>query len=180
MKWKRLYIEDNKEEGGGVQTIPVQATTRELKLIQGYLRSGKPLNDPSNKESMEAVVKVLNDLVGNSELEKLDLYVSNWFHENLGIEIDLDPYGGSSVVELGNNGLVPLANCSIQSLSEEGEYRDLVQGGFWNSATGELEEGFMDVDDMNLVLAELDIGNGIDSIQLKKDGKVAKVLLTFT
>ncbi len=56
----------------------------------------------------------------------------------------------------------------------------MVQGGFWNDRTGELEEGFIDVDDLNLVLEDMPLEQqGIDTIQLKKEGKVAKLLLTF-
>ena len=128
---------------------------------------------------MDVVVGILNGLVENSELEQLDLYISNWFHENLGIEVDVDPYGKNSVVELGNNGLVPLKECSFQGLSEDGAYADLIQGGFWNSATGELEEGFIDVDDLNLVLDEMEIGNRIESIHLEKDGKTARIMIDF-
>ena len=56
----------------------------------------------------------------------------------------------------------------------------MVQGGFWNDRTGELEEGVIDVDDLNLVLEDMPLEQqGIDTIQLKKEGKVAKLLLTF-
>ena len=72
------------------------------------------------------VVGILNGLVEDSELEQLDLYISNWFHENLGIEVDVDPYGKNSVVELGNNGLVPLKECPLHMLSQDGEYADLI------------------------------------------------------
>lgn len=125
------------------------------------------------------VVGILNGLVENSELEQLDLYISNWFHENLGIEVDVDPYGKNSVVELGSNGLVPLKDCSIQMLSQNGEYADLIQGGFWDDATGSLEEGFIDVDGLNLVLDGMEIGNGIESIHLEKDGKTARIMIDF-
>ena len=112
-------------------------------------------------------------------MEKLDIYVSNVLHENLGIEMDIDPYGENSVIELAENGLVSLTNCRFPKLCQDGEYRDLVQGGFWNPDTGILEEGFIDVEDLNLVLEELTLDKDIDTIQLKKDGKVAKLLLTF-
>lgn len=125
------------------------------------------------------VVGILNGLVENSELEQLDLYVSNWFHENLGIEVDVDPYGKNSVVELAKNGMVSLTNCKLPELCQDGEYQDLVQGGFWDMDTGILEEGFIEVDDLNPVLSEMNVGNGIKSIQLKKEGNVAKLLLEF-
>ena len=37
----------------------------------------------------------------------------------------------------------------------------------------------MPVDDMNEVLSHVEIGNGIKSIRLKQEGKVAKLLLDF-
>ncbi len=55
----------------------------------------------------------------------------------------------------------------------------MVQGGFWNPDTGVLEEGFIEVEDLNLILQEMTFDKGIDTIQLKEDGKVAKLLLTF-
>lgn len=54
-----------------------------------------------------------------------------------------------------------------------------MQGGFWDDYTGELEEGFISVDDMNEVLSKMHVGNSIKSIQLKKEGNVAKLLLEF-
>lgn len=175
MKWKRLY----KESDGEVQTLPVEVSMRELKLIQNYLTKGKPLNDPSNKECQELVIRILKGLVENADIEKLDIYVSNVLHENFGVEVDLDPYGEKSAIELAQNGLIPLSNCKYPQLMQDGEYRDLVQGGFWNDSTGELEEGFIDVDDLNLVLEDMPLEQGIDTIQLKKEGKVAKLLLNF-
>ena len=109
----------------------------------------------------------------------MDIYISNIFHENFGIEVDLDPYGENSAIELAQNGLVSLTNCKYPQLCKDGEYRDLVQGGFWNPDSGILEEGFIDVDDLNLVLEDMPFDKGIDTIQLKKDGKIAKILLTF-
>ena len=153
---------------------------RELKLIQNYLTKQKPLNDPSNKECLETVIRILNDLVKNSQVEKLDTYVANFFFENFGIEVDIDPYGENSAIELGENGLVPLSNCKHPGLNMDGMYADLVQGAFWNENTGELEEGYISVDDLNEVLkSERNIGNGISQVQLKQDGKVARLLLTF-
>ena len=174
MKWKRLYVED-----GSRKTIPVEVTMRELKLMQNYLNKGKPLNDPSNRECQEAVVRIINDMVKSADIEKLDIYVSNVLNESFGIEVDLDPYGENSAIELSENGLVSLTNCNHPQLCQDGEYKDLIQGGFWDSDTGTLEEGFIDIDDLNLVLQEMSFDQGIDTIQLKKDGKVAKLLLTF-
>ena len=177
MKWRKIHSESNGE--GQSKSVPVEVTTREVKVIQNYLNKGKRLNDPSNKECMDVVLRILQGIVDNSNLEELDTYISNFFFENLGVEVEIDPYGENSAIELGENGLVPLSNCQCKDLSETGAYADLVQGGFWDKATGELAEGFMDVDDLNLVLADMEIGNGVESIQLKKDGKVARLMLDF-
>ena len=152
---------------------------RELKVIQNYLNKGKSLNDPSNKEAMDLVIRILNELVDNSQIENLDTYVSNFFFDNLGIQVELDPYGENSAIELAKNGLVSLTNCKLPELCQDGDCQDLVQGGFWNSDTGVLEEGFIEVEDLNPVLAKMQVGNGIKSIQLKKEGNVAKLLLEF-
>ena len=168
MYWKRLY----KEADGEVKTLPVEVSMRELKLIQNYLTKGKPLNDPSNKECQELVIRILKGLVENADIEKLDIYVSNVLHENFGVEVDLDPYGENSAIELAQNGLVPLSDCKYPQLCQDGEYKDLVQGGFWNPDTGTVE-------DLNWVLQEMTFDKGIDTIQLKEDGKTAKLLLTF-
>ena len=77
MIWKRLY----KESEGEAKTLPVEVSMRELKLIQNYLTKGKPLNDPSNKECQELVIRILKGLVENADIEKLDIYVSNVLHE---------------------------------------------------------------------------------------------------
>ena len=175
MKWKRLY----KESEGEAKTLPVEVSMRELKLIQNYLTKGKPLNDPSNKECQELVIRILKGLVENADIEKLDIYVSNVLHENFGLEVDLDPYGEKSAIELAQNGLIPLSDYKYPQLCQDGEYKDLIQGGFWNPDTGILEEGFIEVEDMNLILQEMTFEKDIDTIQLKKDGKVAKLLLTF-
>ena len=175
MYWKRLY----KESDGEVRTLPVEVSIRELKLIQNYLTKGKPLNDPSNRECQELVIRILKGLVEDSDIEKLDIYVSNVLYENFGIDVDLDPYGENSAIELAQNGLVSLTNCKYPKLCQDGEYKDWVQGGFWNPDTGILEEGFIEVEDLNLILQEITFDKGIDTIQLKEDGKVAKLLLTF-
>ena len=177
MKWHRLYGESANE--GKTSTIPVEVSTKELKLIQNYLRKGKPLNDPSNKECLEVVMRILNGLVQHSNIEELDTYVANFLFENLGIEMEIDPYGDNSTIELANNGLIPLSDCHYEKFSEGGAYSDLIQGGFWDENTGDLAEGFISIDDLNLVLHEIEVGNGIKSIQLKQDGKVAKLLLDF-
>lgn len=152
---------------------------RELKLIQNYLTKGKPLNDPSNKECQELVIRILKGLIENSDIEKLDIYVSNVLHETFGMEVELDPYGENSAIELAKNGLIPLSDCKYPKLSQDGEYKYLVQGGFWNPDTGDLEEGFIDVEDMNLLLQDMEFDKNIETIQLKKDGNTAKLLLTF-
>lgn len=177
MKWRKLYKES--EGGGESKSIPVEVSTREVKLIQNYLNKGKPLNDPSNKECQEAVIRILNDIVENSQIENLDTFVSNFFFDNLGIEVEIDPYGENSAIELAENGMIHLSNCEWMDLREGGQFSDMVQGGFWDDYTGELEEGFISVDDMNEVLSKMHVGNGIKSIQLKQDGKVAKLLLEF-
>lgn len=177
MKWFRLYKESEDEN----QTIPIEVSMRELKLIQNYLTKQKPLNDPSNKECLDTVIRILNDLVNNSKVESLDTYVANYFFENFGIEVDVDPYGENSAIELGENGLIPLSNCKHPELTQDGVFADLVQGGFWNEVTGNLEEGYISVEDLNEVIKSDgdDIGNGIREVQLKQDGKVARLLLTF-
>jgi len=58
MKWFRIYKESS-QEGGEKKTIPVEVSTREIKLIQNYLNKGKSLNDPSNKDCLEVVIKLL-------------------------------------------------------------------------------------------------------------------------
>ena len=176
MKWKRLYQESESE----VKTLPVEVSLRELKLIQNYRTKGKPLNDPSNKECMDLVIRILKGLVENADVEKLDIYVSNVLHEKFGVEVDLDPYGENSAIELGENGLIPLSNCSDKDLTQGGKYGKLVQGGFWKS-NGQLAEGYLDIDDFNEILKELYIGQGIKTVQLKRDEKnnVARLLLTF-
>jgi hypothetical protein len=177
MKWLHLY---NEAEGtGDTESIPIEVSTREVKLIQNYLNKGKPLNDPSNKECQETVLRILKDIVDNSKIENLDMFVSNFFYYNLGIEVEIDPYGENSAIELAENGMIHLSKCEWTELSDNGKYSDLIEGGFWNDDSGELEEGFISVDDMNKVLSEMYIGNGIESIQLKKEGNVAKLLLDF-
>ena len=83
------------------------------------------------------------------------------------------------MIRLAENGMIHLSNCEWMDLREGGQFSDRVQGGFWDDYTGELEEGFISVDDMNEVLSKMHVGNGIKSIQLKQDGKVAKLLLDF-
>ena len=177
MKWRKIHSESNGE--GQTSTIPIEVTTREVKLLQNYLNKGKPLNDPSNKECMGVVLRILRDIVDNSDMENLELYVSNVIFEKFGIEVDIDPYGEATAIELAENGLIHLSNCNDDSLAIDGEFSDLVQGPFWSETTGKLEEGFMEVDDMNEVLAGMEFENGVKSIQLKKDGKVARLMLDF-
>jgi hypothetical protein len=64
MKWLRLYKEADGE--GESKAIPVEVSTREVKLIQNYLNKGKSLNDPSNKECQEVVLRILHDIIDNS------------------------------------------------------------------------------------------------------------------
>ena len=177
MKWIRLYCES--EGKGESKAIPVEVSTREVKLIQNYLNKGKSLNDPANKECRETVIRILNDIVENSQIENLDTYITNFFFDNLGVEIEIDPYGENSAIELAENGMIRLSNCEWMDLREGGQFSDRVQGGFWDDYTGELEEGFISVDDMNEVLSKMHVGNGIKSIQLKKEGNVANLLLEF-
>ena len=177
MKWLRLYNEADGE--GENKSIPVEVSTREVKLIQNYLNKGKSLNDPSNKECLDVVIRILNDIVDNSQIENLDTYVSNFFFDNLGIEVEIDPYGENSAIELAENGMVHVSNCKYIELCDQGKFRDMVEGGFWDDSTGELEEGFVSVDDMNMLLSEIGVGNGIKAIHLKKEGDVAKLLLDF-
>ena len=174
MMWKRIYSESNETD-----TIPIEVSMREVKLIQNYLNKKKPLNDPSNRDCMKVVIRILNDLVENSSAEKLDTYISNFFFENFGIEVDIDPYGEHSAIELGENGLIPLSDCGLPELCIGGEHQGKIQGGFWNDDDGTLEEGFISVDDMNLVLQDMTFEQDIETVQLKKDGKVAKIMLTF-
>ena len=177
MKWLRLYKAAAGQ--GESKAIPVEVSTREVKLIQNYLNKGKSLNDPANKECQDIVLRILNDIVNSSQIENLDTYVSNFFFDNLGIEVEIDPYGENSAIELAENGMLRLSNCPWNELNRDGEFSDMIQGGFWDEQSGDLEEGFISVDDMNEVLSHIEIGNGIKSIQLKQDGKVAKLLLDF-
>lgn len=124
------------------------------------------------------MLRILSDLVKNSDIGDLDIFVSNFMFENFGIAVDIDPYGENSAIELGENGLVPLSGCGNEALAANGDYADLVQGGFWGS-DGKLEEGYLSVDDLNLVLQDIEVGNSIKSIRLKKEGNVAKVQLVF-
>lgn len=163
-----------------MQSIPVEISIRELKLVQNYLNKGKPLNDPTNKECQKVVIRILNELVDSSTIEAVDTYISNFFFDNLGIEVEIDPYGENSAIELGKNGLVPLTNCELPELKRDGAYADKVQGGFWDDSTGELEEGFISVEDLNKVLAKMKVGNGIRSIQLREEnGKIARLMIDF-
>jgi hypothetical protein len=179
MKWLKLHNEATDQEGGESKSIPVEVSTREIKLIQNYLNKGKPLNDPSNKDALETVIRILNDIVNNSDIENLETYVANFFFDNLGIEVELDPYGENSAIELSENGMIHLSHCEWMDLCDEGKYADLVQGGFWDDFSGELEEGFISVEDLNKVLSGMKVGNGVKSIQLKEEGDVAKLLLNF-
>lgn len=137
------------------------------------------MNDPSNRECLDVVIRILNDIVGNSRIEELDTYVSRFMLDNFGVQVEIDPYGENSAIELAKNGLVSLTNCKLPELCQGGEYQDLVQGGFWDMDTGTLEEGFIEVDDLNQLLSEMEVGNGIKSIQLRKDGEMARLLLEF-
>ena len=130
MKWLQLYKEADGE--GENKSIPVEVSTREVKLIQNYLNKGKSLNDPSNKECLDIVIRILNDIVNNSQIENLDTFVSNFFFDNLGIEVEIDPYGENSAIELAENGMLRLSNCPWSELNRDGEFSDMVQGGFWD------------------------------------------------
>ena len=171
MKWKLVTESDDKE------VIPVELTTRELKLIQNYLTKGKPLNDPSNKECMEVVIRLLSELVDNSDIENLDMKVSNFLSENFGIEMEADPFGSNSSIPLADNGLIELKDINNKDFNKDGIYADKIQGGFWDEQ-GNLTNGFISIEDMNEVLANSDLGeNEFNSVQLKQDGKVAKINL---
>ena len=100
-------------------------------------------------------MRILNGLVQHSTIEELDTYVANFLFENLGIEMEIDPYGDNSTIELANNGLIPLSDCHYGKFAEGGAYSDLIQGGFWDENTGDLAEGFISIDDLNLVLHEI-------------------------
>ena len=178
MKWRKLY-EEADGNGDGNKSIPVEVSTREAKIIQNYLNKGKPLNDPSNKECQEIIIRIMNDIVENSQIENLDTFISSFFFDNLGIQVELDPYGENSAIELAKNGMISLSDCTCPELCNDGEYRDLVKGGFWDQDTGNLEEGFIEVEDLNTVLAEMKIGNGIKAIHLKKEGNVARIMIDF-
>ena len=174
LKWIRLYTESDEN-----QTIPISVSTRELKLIQNYMNHGKPLNDPSNRECLETVLRILQDLIKNSTIENLDIKISNYLFENFGVELDVDPYGKNTSIPLSGNGLIEIKDCKNKMLSRNGEYADLVEGGFWDDETGELTNGFISVEALNEILQGKYVGNGVKSIQLRKDGEVAKLLLEF-
>ena len=140
MRWIRLYTESDEN-----QTIPISVSTRELKLIQNYMNHGKPLNDPSNRECMETVLRILQDLINNSTIENLDIKISNYLFENFGVELDIDPYGKNTSIPLSGNGLIEIKDCKNKMLSRNGEYADLIEGGFWDDETGELTNGFISV-----------------------------------
>ena len=118
MKWLKIYKES--DGSGESKTIPIEVSTREVKLIQNYMNKGKSLNDPANKECQEVVLRILHDIIDNSQIENLDTYVSNFFFDNLGIEVELDPYGENSAIELAKNGMIHLSNCEWMDLREGG------------------------------------------------------------
>lgn len=172
MKWIRLYTESN-----DTQTIPISVSTRELKLIQNYMNQGKPLNDPANKECLETVLRILQDLIKNSDVENLDTYIANYLYENFGINMTVDPYGKNSGIELHENGLIEMSACDNKDFWKGGEYADLIEGGFWDERTGKITAGFISVDDLNSILQLATLDNGIKSIKLKQDGYMVRIMM---
>lgn len=173
MKWKRIYKEDNER-----MKIPVSVSSREIKLIQNYLNKGKPLNDPDNKECLDTVLRILSDIVKNSGIENLDIDVSNWLADAFGVEMTNDPYGKNSGIELADNGLIEMKECINPDFDEHGKYSEFIQGGFWDD-DGHLQNGFISIEDLNAILDteppmdEMEV----KSIQLRKEGNMAKLLL---
>lgn len=179
MKWIRLFNESS--EGGEKQVIPVELTTREVMLIQNYLNKGKSLNDPQNKECQEIVLKMLTNIVQNSNIEEINAYVANFLNTTFGITLDQDPYGQNNSIELNDAGLIPMDGCENEDLDSDGEWSDFVEGGVWEPNTGKFAGGFISVDSVNELLSEFNNGfeHGIKSIHMKKDGKVAKMMIDF-
>ena len=150
-------------------------------LIQNYLNKGKSLNDPQNKECQEIVLKMLTNIVQNSNIEEINAYVANFLNTTFGITLDQDPYGQNNSIELNDAGLIPMDGCENEDLDSDGEWSDFVEGGVWEPNTGKFAGGFISVDSVNELLSEFNNGfeHGIKSIHMKKDGKVAKMMIDF-
>ena len=71
--------------------------------------------------------------------------------------------------------------CENEDLDSDGEWSDFVEGGVWEPNTGKFAGGFISVDSVNELLSEFNNGfeHGIKSIHMKKDGKVAKMMIDF-
>ena len=150
-------------------------------LIQNYLNKGKSLNDPENKECLTIVLNMLNNIVQKSNIEEVNTYVANFLKETFGITLDQDPYGQNNSIELNEAGLIPMEGCETKEFHYDGTWCDLIEGGVWNPDTNELAGGFISVDSMNDILEDFNGGfdKGIKSIHMKKDGKVAKMMIDF-
>lgn len=174
MKWMPIdnaYYKESVDDDS--QRFDVTLTLKELKLIQNYLTKGKPLNDPSNKECLALVLKILNEMVEESGIGNLDIEVANWMIDNYGIEVDIDPYGQNTGIFLTSNGMIELKDCEFNFP------RDMVQGGMWDK-NGNLIRGFISIDNLNKILkASKYQSSNVKSIQLKKDGNMARLMLNI-
>lgn len=153
----------------------VELSPRDLKLIQNYLQRGRPLNDPANSECMELVARLLGDVVAQSGISEFDQAIANWLRKNLGVQMDVDPYGRNTGIPL-ESGLAELADAELPEFRKDGRFSRMVVDGFW-ADDGHLGHGWMDLDGLNQVLAHLDPPWGV-RLQLREDGPdLARVLV---
>lgn len=124
---------------------------------------------------------MLNNIVQKSNIEEVNTYVANFLKETFGITLDQDPYGQNNSIELNEAGLIPMEGCETNEFKQSGEWSDMLESGVWNKNTGNLAGGFISVDSMNDILDDFSGGfdKGIKSIHMKKDGKVAKMMVDF-
>ena len=141
----------------------------------------EPLNDPKNKECLETVLKILQSIVSESNIENLDIKVANFFRKNFGILVDIDPYGKNTGIELNSSDMIPMKDCKNPKFKANGEYAEFVDG-IWNKNTAELDGGFISIDNLNAILeVEKPIDDeDIKGIQVKKDGRIAKIIMDLT
>lgn len=152
-------------------------TTREIKVIQNYMNKQEPLNDPKNKECLETVLKILQGIVSESNIENLDIKVANFLRENFGIQLDIDPYGKNTGIELNSSDMMQMKDCKNPKFKANGEYAEFVDG-LWNKNTDELDGGLISIDNLNAILeVETMNDDDIKGLQVKKDGRIAKITM---